>query len=291
MHEYSTGVWNLLNFEDASDEFTSAKLTFAISASLTSIYDSMVLSPKAKKILEDTQNVVMRETIHDYLHNTMFRKDIWVKGALRLTVKQRNEKLMNNAYALVIHNSQVPKTMQFQGAEITFHEGIYTPIIEFLASKDFAPKTGNDVLKALPSLTADQVLEALLILCAIGSVHPARNNAEIAASTATSHNLNKRIMTQSLDVGSVNFLASPVIASGVPVSRFQQMFLLAISDGAKTTAEMANAAWKFLRERNELIVKNDRPLDNEAANIAELTEQAEEFVRLRLPIMQSLKVI
>ncbi|MCX8506249.1 MAG: class I SAM-dependent methyltransferase [Alphaproteobacteria bacterium] len=291
VHEYSTGEWNLLNFEEAHTDFSKAKLSFAISASLASIYDSMVLSPKAKEILAKTQNVVVRETIHDYLHNTMFRKDIWVKGAVQVNLRQRNELLMAKPYALVLHPDNVPKTMQYQGAEITFHADIYRPIIEFLASNDFAPKTGNDVLKALPSHTPEQVLEALLILCATGSAHPARNPAEIAASRETSHNLNRYILAHSLNTNSINFIASPVIGSGVPIGRFQQMFLLASTQGAKTAADMAKKAWQWLNDRNERLVKDDRALDTEAENIAELTLQAEDFVKTRLPILQSLQVI
>lgn len=290
-HEYSNANWHLLDFEQAHEQFSQAKLSFVTSAGLSDLYDSLGLTPAARQLLANAPNTILRETIHDYLHNTMFRKDIWVKGSTPLTPRQRAEKLRQQSYALLVPPDKAPKSMRFQGGEVGFQPEIYDPVLASLASDNYAPKTPDQILKSLPSRSIDHVNEALLILCGVGAVHPARSASEIKESAEAARNLNRYILAQSSDINGINFMASPVIGSAIMIGRFEQMLLLAESQGAKTPTDWAKQAWAWLKQGNEKLVKDGKELTTDEENLAVLTEMAEEFAKQRLPILRALQVV
>ncbi|WP_142811288.1 class I SAM-dependent methyltransferase [Tepidiphilus olei] len=85
-------------------------------------------------------------------------------------------------------------------------------------------------------------------------------------------------------------LASPVTGGGVPVSRFEQLFLLARQSGHKTLQDWARFAWSLLAAQGQRLVKEGKPLETPDDNLAELSGQASEFAEKRLPLLKSLGV-
>jgi len=69
-----------------------------------------------------------------------------------------------------------------------------------------------------------------------------------------------------------------------------QLFLLARNAGGKTPAEWAAGVWDILQNNREKVVKDGRVLDSAADSLAEVTRQAEDFARTRLPVLDALGV-
>ncbi len=83
----------------------------------------------------------------------------------------------------------------------------------------------------------------------------------------------------------------PVTGGGVPVNRFQQLFLLAFSQGKKQPMEWAQFTLQTLLAQGQKIMKDGKPLETPEENLAELTVQANEFAEKRLPIMKALQIV
>ena len=90
--------------------------------------------------------------------------------------------------------------------------------------------------------------------------------------------------------GDVASLASPITGSGVPVMRFEQLFLQAREEQLATPSEWAAHAWRILASQGQRLLKDGAAIESEADNVAELTRQAEAFATERLPVLVNLGV-
>jgi len=74
------------------------------------------------------------------------------------------------------------------------------------------------------------------------------------------------------------------------VNRFQQLFLLALSQGKNKPAEWANFTWQLLGAQGQRILKEGKALETREEDLAELTSQAMEFAEKVLPVMKALGI-
>ena len=88
----------------------------------------------------------------------------------------------------------------------------------------------------------------------------------------------------------IGFLVSPLTGSGVQVSRFEHLFLLAITEGANDPAQFAATAWAVLSQQGQRIIKDGVTLGSTEQSLAELTAQAAAFKDTKLPILRALRV-
>jgi len=101
--------------------------------------------------------------------------------------------------------------------------------------------------------------------------------------------LNRYLLQRARSNADIAFLASSVLGGGVPVARFQQLFLLGMQQGKQSAAELASFAWTF--NQGQRIIKDGKALDSAEENIAELEKVAQQFVSKRLPILKALQII
>ena len=87
------------------------------------------------------------------------------------------------------------------------------------------------------------------------------------------------------------FLASPISAGGVAVSRFNQLFALGVMAGKKTAAELGAYVWDILAGFGQKIIKEGTTLESHEENLSEMTQQAADFVEKRLPILKALQIV
>lgn len=102
--------------------------------------------------------------------------------------------------------------------------------------------------------------------------------------------LNAHLIDKARSSGDISYLASPVTGGGITVGRFQQLFLLAISQGKKQPAEWAHFVWQVLVVQGQKIVKDGKTLETAEENLAELTLQATAFAEKQLPILKALQI-
>ena len=81
-------------------------------------------------------------------------------------------------------------------------------------------------------------------------------------------------------------LASPVACNGIFVDLVDRLFLNALKKGQ----DLATYAWEALRARNQVMVKNGKPLGTIDENLQELKERATLFTEKRLPRLQKLGI-
>ena len=82
-HEFFNADWHPVPFSDVAEHLAAAKLSFAASANLLAHIDSVNLTAAQQQMLSAITHPVLRESVRDYCENQQFRRDIFVKGALR----------------------------------------------------------------------------------------------------------------------------------------------------------------------------------------------------------------
>lgn len=289
-HEYFAHDWDLMSFSDVERILGEAKLTFVASAHLPDHFDDINFSAEGAKLLADIQHPVLKQSVRDYMANLQFRRDIYIKGLRRLTPLERAEALQVQGFVLTTLPADVPLKMRGAFTEGILQEDIYRPLLEVLAENGHEPRSMRRIAghKKLRSLSFAQVSEALVALTGSGHVSTARGAT--ALTRARCRALNENICMRSRSTSDVGFLASPVSGSGIAVARMEQLFLLALGQGKKTYAELANDAWDVLQAQGHRVVKAGQAIDSAHENIAELSAAAREFLQRRLPILKMLEI-
>jgi hypothetical protein len=173
----------------------------------------------------------------------------------------------------------------------TLQESIFRPLLGAMASWDYAPKSFNDLLQALPGVSLPQLTMASAVLVGAGHAAPCQSEASVREVRANCASLNRHLLDRARTRDDINHLASPVTGAGIAVGRFQQLFLLAHSRGCEQPADWAQFAWQLLDDQGHKVLKDGRPLATPEENLAELTAQANDFAVNRLPILRAVEVV
>jgi len=292
-HEYFNRDWAPMYFSDVHALLVDAKTSYACAAALIDQMDGFNLTAPQQEVLTGIPYVVLRETVRDYILNQQFRRDILGRGARRLPPLERQERLFDLSVTLVVPETDISFEVEAGLGKVSLKPDIYQPLIDALAAGDGGPKRIGD-LAALPTLSrlpAGALLEGLAVLIGSGRAHTAQSETQIAAAAPRCHALNAALIDRARFNGDVSCLASPVIGGGVPIGRFEQMFLGARARGVKVASDWAKDAWDTLARQNQAIIKDGEVLQGAEANLKELDTQAQALAGRRLDVLRRLKVI
>ena len=290
-HEYFNRDWHPMHFATMAEWMEPAKVSYACSAHFIDHIELLNLSAEQQAFLKEIPDPMFRESARDFMVNQQFRRDYWVKGARKLTALERYEALQRQQVILTTSKPDVQMKIVGTTGEVSLAESIYNPILDFLA--EHKPKTLGQIEQAMagkPEITFAHVLQAVVVLSGAGHLAAVQDDTNIAQLKKQTDKLNAHLMHMARGSNDISYLASPVTAGGFAVGRFQQLFLLSISQGKKKPAEWAEDAWQTLKVQGQKIVKEDKTLVTPEENLAELKEQAKEFAVKRLPIIRALQI-
>ncbi len=289
-HEYFNRDWELMTFSDVAQWLATAKLSFAASAHLLDHTDAVNLTAEGQKLLAGIAHPILRQTVRDYFVNQQFRRDIFVKGARRLTPLEQLEALRAQAFVLTAPADDVP--MKFPGplGEVTMSENLYRPLIAAFADQGHAPKTFAKLCSypEFQSQPVGLVMQSVLVLTGVGHLSPAQQPLEKTRKYCRA--LNKYLCERARSSADIGFLASPVLGSAVPVNQVEQSFLLAVQNGKAKAKEQAAFVWNLMAQASQRLVKEGKAIEAAEENLAELERRSEIFLNKRLPILKALEI-
>lgn len=289
-HEYFNADWHPMYFADMAKWLAPAKLGFACSTQLLDHVDAINFSGEQMALLKGIADPQLRETVRDFVVNQQFRRDYWAKGARKLSPLEQTEGL--RTLRLVLSTSRADVSMKVTAAlgECTLNESVYGPVLDALADHKLKGVGQLEAEVKPKGVTFAQLVQAVVILVGAGHVQLVQNDAVIAKAKKTSDKLNAHLMHKARSSNDIAYLASPVTGGGINVGRFQQLFLLARSQGHKQPADWAQFTWNLLVAQGQRIVKEGKQLETPEENLAELTQQASAFADKQLPVLKALMV-
>ena len=289
-HEYFNRDWTPFYFADVARDLADAKLDFLGSGALLEGLTSVNLSPDQQNILADISDVIYRETVKDYIINQQFRRDIFVKGPLSIGGTAGRQIWLDSRFVLATLRADIPATIPVPQGNATLQPTIYQPLLDALGNE---VRTVRELVahEAIAKLGWSQLQQALLVLVGAGHLQPCLPAKGENGRAKVTKGFNSAVCERARDSGDIQYLASPVTGGGVHVDRFQQLFLLAIRDGAKAPPAWASFAWQILGPVGTRLLKDGKVIETDAGNLAELNARATDFVTKRLPVLKSMQIL
>ena len=289
-HEYFNKDWHPMHFATMSEWLSPAKISYACSAHYLDHIDAINLTTEQQSLLKEIPDPMFKESVRDFMVNQQFRRDYWIKGARQLSAVEQTELIKQHKLVLISAREDVSLKIAGAIGTANMSEAIYAPILDLMA---------DHISRSIESITAhvkdkgvllSQVIQAAIVLIGSGHMASVQDDKQIANAKETTKKLNQSLLERARFSIDISFLASPVTGGGVAVNRFQQLFLLALSQGKTQPKEWAQAAWEILAAQNQRLLKDGKALESAQGNLEELTKQAETFNSNRLIALRALLV-
>jgi SAM-dependent methyltransferase len=162
-HEYLSQGWEPLYFADVARALSSAKLDYVGSSEMSSAFAHLYMTPEQEDLLAAIVDPILRETTRDYLQNTKFRRDIYVRGARRMSPARQRAWLDRMGVALTSVRSTIPADIAQPGMLHRLDETLLGAVLETLGEGP----AGIADLAALPVMAGREtgaLLEVLAVL-------------------------------------------------------------------------------------------------------------------------------
>lgn len=289
-HELFNADWTPFHFADLAGELSQAKVSFVGPANIMDHLDDLSLTPQQIEILQAESDPVRRESLRDVLVNEQFRVDLFVKGAQKFTERGAIGAWFETPLTLMerYNGGQLKRSWRLGAIKLDHAE--YAPILEALGS---GPATVRSLLDqgAFGSMTWAKISRLLTILVGTGALAPCLPLEGLEARRARCQVFNLEICKRAEDSEALRFLASPVTGSAVALDRFEQLFLLALSEGKQDPMDWAALVWSILSAQGQRLQHDGRVLEHDAENLAVLQARAKAFAARRLPVCKSLGLL
>lgn len=168
-HEYLNGSWQPLFHVDVARDMAGAKLSYAGSATLFENYPELALTPKQRELLDSVKVPSLRETFKDYCAGRPFRRDIFVRGARRMSAARRDAALRDLRIGMTVPRCDARTTIEIPLGEAEMDKQHYEPIFDAL---DGGVRSVGDLLD-LPSIRGARSLSAVELVGMLVGSHQA----------------------------------------------------------------------------------------------------------------------
>ena len=288
-HEYYNADWHPMPFSQAADQLAQAKLTFAASASIMDNLPASASRRAAHEMLQSIRDPIMREATRDYFINQQFRRDIFVKGPRPIAPYDHAKRVERQRFILLGDPAKVRTKLLTAISEISLREDIYNPLAETLSAFPGGSATVGELVASstLPSLSREQIWEALLVLTGAGFVGPASTSITPEEDGAASRSLNAMLLARAEAGAGVDYLAAPKLGAAINVTRIEQMFILADSAGDADPVERVRTT---LVGQGQFLVVEGETIQDEERTRTELKRIYDEFKAQKADLLQRLGV-
>jgi len=290
-HEYFNKDWHPMHFATMSQWLSPAKVDFACSAHYLDHIDAVNLSAQQQAFLKEIPDATFKESVRDFMVNQQFRRDYWIKGARKLSAIEQAELIKQHRLVLVSCRDDVSLNITGALGEVKLTEAIYAPILDLLSDHKIRSIQEIEANVAAKEISLPQVIQVVMALSGSGHISSVQTDEQMSQSKLKAQKLNQTIIEKARFSADINFLASPLTGGGIEVNRFEQLFLLANTQGKTQPQEWAQSAWLILDALNQKLVKDGKAIDSDEDNLQELIFRAQSFETKRLPIIKALQMI
>lgn len=285
-HEYFNAEWDPSFFSEVARDLDGAHLTFLGSANLMDDISEVNLTPEQSALLDDIADPILRETVHDYIVNQQFRRDVFIKGRVEMTNWEVQHRWLDARFALTIVRGEAQLKVNGARGEASLHADVYDPVLDVLAD---GPKTLREIM-AEPRMAGRGVMAVARTLCVLigaGRLDACLDEEGEASRAESTRRFNTAIMKRAMFSTELTHLASPVTGGGLAVPRFPQLFLLAGQEGH---ADAPQYVWDTLSSQGQRLIKEGKLLETAKANLAELKSLHAAFETQQMPVLHQLKI-
>jgi SAM-dependent methyltransferase len=284
-HELLTRNWQAFSFVDVAAELADAKLTYLASAHLIDHVDRVNFTEAQQSFLAQITDALLAETTRDMFIGRQFRRDIFVKGLMRLPPLSARERWLRTRFVLSVPADEVQLTFDTALGTLQLRPEIYKPVIEVLND---GPMTLRELMErpAVSRLEWVSLTDAIKVLVGRGELHPAMPADNQVKRETSTRAFNNAVVARASQSNELGYLASPVTGGGIRADRVSQLYLLAkAQDGANPADLMA----KMAIMSGHFIEKDGKKLDPDEM-VAALATQVTQIEKQTLPLLNRLGI-
>jgi len=288
-HEYMNGNWRPLFHHDVARELAAAKLDYIGSSHAISNFPELNVPAKHEELLQGISQPALRETLKDYFAPRLLRKEVYVRGARRLTRARQDELIRAMRLALTVDRKAATTAMSVPVGEIEVEKRVFEPVFDALAD---GPKPMSRLLEVAdtPEKTGGKAVEIAGLIIGSGqgaAVLPEGAAGPVARCRALNAVLARRAADQ--PIGRMHAVAAAEIGGGLPTTGLEIRACQALLEGVPEDPEaLARFIWEPLAADGEKLLKDGRVLETEDESLATLRNDAAEILARRVPLWRRL---
>lgn len=281
-HEYLNADWNLFYSSDIVADLSAAKLSFACDAGMLENADEATLSKETNQRIAQESDPVMRELLKDFARNRQFRRDIFVKGKRQYGSLELEELTRKTYFTLFLPRAACHLNVQSTNREIALSEKLYLPILDALAQ---GPQSLSMLVHALQIPLAN-VINAMIILSAVGYAHIMDVDADLSADSCLS--FNRVLIQRALQGEAMAILVASRLRTAVPVNEIDQFFIAAYWEKA---SDLSQAVRQIMQRLGKTLMRSGAPINDEQEGLKWLKSREHTFISETLPLLKAWGVL
>jgi SAM-dependent methyltransferase len=278
-HEWMNENRTAFHFADVAKMMIDAKLEFVGSATILENMDNLVVPKKMRTMVEEATDPIWKETLRDFACNKSFRRDIYGRGSIRNNRHERSEIAGQTRFTLAVARSQVK--LKFDGIQVAGE-----PIVDALA---FATPTYSELI-SLPSLMKlgeGPISSVLAVLINYGQIFPIFG--ELKSDFSAAIRFNRMIVNKALSGRFYNFLAAPLVGSGVPATNVELIILAGIERSLNDPTMLSEFVFSAINRIGIRPMAGGAVID-ETEKRANISKAVQRFLTETLPVWRFLGI-
>lgn len=287
-HEYMNKAWECFYFYDLAQEFAASKCDFATTAEILEKFDEFSLSPEASEFLHGVDNALFKEQLKDYYINRQFRKDIFVKGAVRISVAQRLDKLKNTRFVLLRDPKEFNPKLQVARGELSLNAELHEKVLNFMS--DYKPKSGTEILEGA-KIDDNALLNVLAIFVSQGFLYVAQDdNADFASLQARANFYNRALFSRQKTGIAGNFAASAIIGSAITMSDTDILVCGLCNEGKNKPKEIEGQISDIFKNSSRRAMRDGKIIEDEKEHEKEISKIVKAALE-KMPIYKAAGIV
>ncbi len=289
-HEYFNRSWHITYFADLARGLQAAGLEFGCSLHKSDLVGEVRQRAHACGLDTTGMNPALRETTHDFILNRRFRRDVFTRGARRLSPAAREARLLEVGFVLMRPASAATSTVQTPYGSVTLDPGLLHKLLRVLEGEP-APVTLRElrVRAELQGVTLASVVQVLASLVAQGQAWPVFADDQRHAGGAHTRAANRAVAERALEDDVLRYLASPVTGHAIDASRSDRLLLLAWEQGVRGAQALADAVWRAAPDHWRGLLPEDG--QDDAAAREQALAHARHFLEAVRPLWRRLGIL
>ena len=220
IHEYFNEGWRAFYFSEIAEYITPAKLRFIGEANAAATYTISLLPEKAKKFLLEIKDKNVQELFKDVILNTIFRKDIYLRG-IADTLDSYEQYNFLNSYSWNLKkflSEDKKKEFKFKlvVGEVISKKEVYASILKILEHESLNLLELQSKIK----VNYPDLIQAIIFLYQEQIITPVYQSS----CTSSVLNLNRIVCSTVLNKNAINYIALPYSRTSVALNMVEALF-------------------------------------------------------------------
>lgn len=288
VHEFLHRAWEPIYVTEALGDFAEAKLSFVGSATLPENRLKLSVPQEMVAMVNDAPDLPLRELLKDYAINKQFRRDVYVKGPIRISGAEQEKRWNRLIFRRLGVRGEPPEVWRIPAGEARLKPELVKAVTARLRD---GSASGQQIMQSVTDakFSGEDAFLCVELLVSAGMVEVSRAD-QGGTDRAASRRLNAAVFARAQVDDTHRFLAAPAIGSAIGSNVFDRLVApLIVEDAGADAAAVVERLFAMMEKDNRTISRDGRTLTrDDSEEVAKMVANIKEKV---LPVWRDLGVV